>query len=217
MAMALDRSTEAIAARTDPAKRHLDDAARKRLRLLHARLHRRSAPSIVAAVEALRRLVDLSGRDARWQDGEHAGVAPDPDPERARLRPEPRFVGLPHHGAGRELAAHEGAAAAAELPDRDPVVHHPRRPDADRIPDQRPAPGGDDLPDAGVDRRHGRVGARDGHALAGARRDRARGRDRRRARRLRRRRARRSPRSCGRSTTCCRRCRSSSTSSRSSI
>jgi glycine betaine/proline transport system permease protein len=33
MAMALDRSTEAIAARTDPAKRHLDDAARTRLRL----------------------------------------------------------------------------------------------------------------------------------------------------------------------------------------
>ena len=33
MAMALDRSTEAIAARTDPAKRHLDDAGRKKLRL----------------------------------------------------------------------------------------------------------------------------------------------------------------------------------------
>ena len=33
MAMALDRSTEAIAARTDPAKRHLDDAGRRKLRL----------------------------------------------------------------------------------------------------------------------------------------------------------------------------------------
>ena len=33
MAMALDRATEAIAGRTDPAKRHLDDAVRKRLRL----------------------------------------------------------------------------------------------------------------------------------------------------------------------------------------
>ena len=32
MAMALDRATEAIANRTDPAKRHLDDSARKRLR-----------------------------------------------------------------------------------------------------------------------------------------------------------------------------------------
>jgi glycine betaine/proline transport system permease protein len=32
MAMALDRATEAIAARTDPTKRHLDDTARKRLR-----------------------------------------------------------------------------------------------------------------------------------------------------------------------------------------
>jgi glycine betaine/proline transport system permease protein len=33
LAMALDRSTEAIADRTDPARRHLDDADRKRLRL----------------------------------------------------------------------------------------------------------------------------------------------------------------------------------------
>ena len=33
MAMALDRSTEAIADRTDPARRHLDDTARRRLRL----------------------------------------------------------------------------------------------------------------------------------------------------------------------------------------
>ena len=37
------------------------------------------------------------------QDGEPPGVAPDPDPERARLRAEPRFVGVPHHGADREL------------------------------------------------------------------------------------------------------------------
>ena len=33
MAMALDRSTEAIAGRTDPTRRHLDDAKRSRLRL----------------------------------------------------------------------------------------------------------------------------------------------------------------------------------------
>ena len=33
MAMALDRSTEAIAARTDPAHRHLDDTRRRRLRV----------------------------------------------------------------------------------------------------------------------------------------------------------------------------------------
>ncbi len=33
MAMALDRSTEAVADQTDPTRRHLDDAARKRLRL----------------------------------------------------------------------------------------------------------------------------------------------------------------------------------------
>jgi len=33
MAMALDRSTEAVADRTDPARRHLDDAMRRRLKL----------------------------------------------------------------------------------------------------------------------------------------------------------------------------------------
>ena len=33
LAVALDRSTEAMAARTDPAHRHLDNARRRRLRL----------------------------------------------------------------------------------------------------------------------------------------------------------------------------------------
>ena len=44
MAMALDRATEAIADRTDPAKRHLDEAGKRRLRLQTARRRRRRSP-----------------------------------------------------------------------------------------------------------------------------------------------------------------------------
>jgi len=46
MAMTLDRSTEAIAERTDPARRHLDDARKRRLRLQSAA----TAAGVVAAV-----------------------------------------------------------------------------------------------------------------------------------------------------------------------
>ena len=49
MAMALDRATEAIAARTDPAKRHLDDAARHRLRLFTLGCVAAGAAVVVAA------------------------------------------------------------------------------------------------------------------------------------------------------------------------
>jgi glycine betaine/proline transport system permease protein len=49
MAIALDRSTEAIANRTDPARRHLDDAARRRLRLLTVATGSAAVAAIVAA------------------------------------------------------------------------------------------------------------------------------------------------------------------------
>ena len=49
MAMALDRATEAVANRTDPAKRHLDDSARKRLRLYSLAVVGISAVIVVAA------------------------------------------------------------------------------------------------------------------------------------------------------------------------
>jgi glycine betaine/proline transport system permease protein len=46
LAMALDRSTEAVADRTDPARRHLSDEGRRRLRLMSIAL----AVAVVAAV-----------------------------------------------------------------------------------------------------------------------------------------------------------------------
>ena len=52
MAMALDRITEAVADRTDPTKRHLDEAARKRLRL---RVGRSSPPRSSARWSSRRR------------------------------------------------------------------------------------------------------------------------------------------------------------------
>jgi glycine betaine/proline transport system permease protein len=55
MAMALDRSTEAIAGRTDPAKRHLDDAARSRLRLFSA-----GCIGVAAAVVLASKLLGVS-------------------------------------------------------------------------------------------------------------------------------------------------------------
>ena len=102
--------------------------------------------AVVAACEAPRRLVDLPGRDTRRQDGDAAGLAADPDPERARLR-----AGPGHRGSSRSpswignLLLTNGAAAAAELPDRDAVVRHARRADADRVPDQRPPAGDHDV------------------------------------------------------------------------
>ena len=56
MAIALDRSTEAIADRTDPAKRHLDAEARRRLRLQTGVV----AVAIVGAVTGSK-LLDVSG------------------------------------------------------------------------------------------------------------------------------------------------------------
>lgn len=56
LAMALDRSTEAIAERTDPTRRHIDDAARKRLRLWSLATGIGIAAAVVAA-----RLFGVSG------------------------------------------------------------------------------------------------------------------------------------------------------------
>ena len=49
LAMALDRSTEAIAERTDPTRRHVDDAVRKRLRLWSLATGIGIAAAVVAA------------------------------------------------------------------------------------------------------------------------------------------------------------------------
>ena len=123
---------------------------------------------------------------------------------------------LPGHELDRRPHRPVRARPVPELPRRDALARDADRDHADRARRQRPPRRDHDLPDARPDRRHRRVELGDGHRLAGARRDRPHGRDRRRPRRLGGRERRRSRRSCGRSTTSCRRCRSSSTSSRSS-
>jgi glycine betaine/proline transport system permease protein len=56
MAMALDRITEAVADRTDPSQRHLDDAARRRLRIESL-----VVGAVLAGTVAAARLVGVSG------------------------------------------------------------------------------------------------------------------------------------------------------------
>ena len=56
MAMALDRATELIAERTDPAKRHLDETGRRRLLLQSI-----GAAVLVAAVVLVAKLLEVSG------------------------------------------------------------------------------------------------------------------------------------------------------------
>ncbi|HET8969375.1 MAG TPA: ABC transporter permease subunit [Gaiellaceae bacterium] len=60
MAVALDRSTQAVAARTDPAKRHLDDSRRRRLRIFSLGI----AAAIVGAIAVSKAL----GANALYPD-----------------------------------------------------------------------------------------------------------------------------------------------------
>ena len=115
MAMALDRATEAVANRTDPAKRHLDDSARKRLRLYSPRrrrdqrCRRRRCEARAACPGSIRTRLPEAGRATiqAWLLTQIQSVldyVQDPD-----------IVGVPHHRADRELPAHEGAAPVAGI------------------------------------------------------------------------------------------------------
>ena len=134
----------------------------------------------------------------------------------ARLRAGPELVHLRHHRADRQLPRRVRARAAARAAGRAAVVHHGAGPFRDRVHRQRPAPGDHGAGDAGGDRRHGRLGAGDGHRCRRCSwRPRWPSRSASRSGSGRRR-ARASRSCCGRCSTRCRRCRSSSTSSRSS-
>ncbi len=216
MAISLDRATEAIADRTDPARRHLDDAGLRRSRLVTVGVVALMGAIVVAAKLIGRRGVYPDDRGRPGAGGHRAGVAARADPERARLCARPDVVGLRDHRADRDLHPPGAPAAAPAVPRRGAVVHDPRRADADRLVVSGPRPAITTFAHARGDRRHRRVGARDGHPLAGPRRDPDRSRDRDRRSGSPPPRARPSRRRSARSTTCCRRCRSSSTSSRSS-
>ena len=175
MAMALDRSFEAIAERTDPALRHLDEA-RKRSPDAGARRGDRGGSRPLEGPRRRRRLPGRGREPAAH--GDDRGVAAGQDPGRPRLRAGPDDLGLLDHRASRRLHPPAAAAAAAGIPGRGPVVHDCRRADGDRVRREWPAAGADDARDARPDRVHGCLGARDGHALPGARRHGDRRRDR---------------------------------------
>ena len=117
MAIALDRSTEAMANRTDPAHAAPDRRRRRSvLRLYTAACARRPSWLAVGARPRLRRghrLVALDG----------AGLAARLRPARARLRPEPEHVPLPRSDEpDRRLHRPARDPAAAHLLHRDAVA-----------------------------------------------------------------------------------------------
>ena len=115
MAIALDRATQAIADRTDPARRQLTDEGRKRARKITLATFGAIA-AIVLIARAPRRRRDLPGR-VRDVDlglpGEHPGHDPRLDPVRPRLRAGPGLADLQDHRADRELHPDELPRAAA--------------------------------------------------------------------------------------------------------
>ena len=139
MAIALDRSTQAIAERTDPTRQHLTDAGRRRARLVTLAVlagDRRGRPDLPRA----RRRRRLPGRVRDVQlrlQRDHRGHAAELDPVRARLRAGPGLVHLRDHRADRELPRQVRAGAAPRRADRAAVVHHDRRAVGDRVRSRR--------------------------------------------------------------------------------
>ena len=141
MAIALDRATAAIAERTDPTRQHLTDERRR-----HARRMTLATFGLIAVIVVVAR---RSGADALYPDefetvdhGLHGHDRRRPaglDPGRARLRAGPELVHLRDHRADRELPAREVPRAAAEVPRRGAVVHRARRLHRDRVRAERTA------------------------------------------------------------------------------
>ena len=218
MAIALDRATAAIADRTDPARRQLTDEGRRRARKITLAVFGAIALIVIAA-KAL-------GADAIYPDEfETASTVYDSNIQDTVLgwindaleyvQDPTTFIFSITDWIGNFILERMLQPVQNLLMDT-PWFIVLGLPHGDRLRAERPAPGRDRVPDARADRRHRRLGAGDGHRLAGARGDRHRRRDRHRGRSLgsgepARREDRSDP-----SSTRCRRSRSSSTSSRSS-
>ena len=170
LAMALDRSTEAMAARTDPAQRHLDETRRRRLRI--------HSVAIAAAIPLAIGLSKALGAAALYPDevGDPRRSATLEEWLLAKIQVVLDYVQDPttwvfaSHRARWRLHPPAAPAAAAGVPRRGAVVHDGRRPDVDRVGDQRTSPRADHARDARSHRIHGCLGACHGHALTGARR-----------------------------------------------
>ena len=180
MAIALDRSTQAIAERTDPARRQLTDEGRKRERKITL-----ATFGAIAAIVLIARALGVdaiypdefetstSVYQANIQDTILGWIQSCP-----RLRSGPQLADLPDHRADRELHPDELPRTAAPPARRVALVRDSRRPHPDRLRAERDAPGRHGAPDARRDRRHGRLGPGHGHRLPGARGHRHRRRDR---------------------------------------
>ena len=120
MAMALDRSFEAIAERTDPALRHVDEK-RRSTSDAGARGGDRGRSRCLQSARRGRRLPGR-GREPSAH-GDDRGVAAGQDPGCPRLRPGPDDVGLRGHRASRDLHSPGAPAPAAAIPGRGPLVH----------------------------------------------------------------------------------------------
>ena len=165
MAIALDRSTEAMANRTDPAKRHLTTHKAHVLRAYTA-----FCVVSVVVTAVLSHVFNAGTVWSRWtaqdwlrnyvQNGLDYIQNPNTFLFRDLTNPTGNFI----------VAARD--PAAADVLHRDAVAGDARRARGDRLPDQRPAPRGDRRADALHRRLRRRVAERDGHLLPGARRDR---------------------------------------------
>ena len=113
MAISLDRVTERIADRTDPTKRHLDEAGKKKLRA--------QSIGVVVAIAASIGLAKILGIGPTYPEvagaEEQAVTAQDylleQDPVGARLRRGSDDLGLRDHRADGQLDPDQAAAAAA--------------------------------------------------------------------------------------------------------
>ena len=176
VAVAFDRATEAIAARTDPTRKHLTAELTTKLRIATG-----AAALAIVVAAVLAKVFDAGPVYSDWSKKDWV---------LARIQSvldyvqNPSHVRLPHHRADRQLPSPARARAAPRPVRRHAVVRHARRADDPRVRRQRPSRCGDRLRDAEPDRPDRRVGDRDGDALAGRCRDRDGGHPRARARRL---------------------------------
>ena len=165
MAIALDRATEAMANRTDPTQRHLTEAQAPAAPSCSRSRARPASASPSGLGYALRRR-QRPGRAGRARTGcsrrSRASLDYVQDPS--------TFVFHITSPIGNFLVQY-GLSRCEIFFVETPWPATARRPDADRVLRLGAAAGGDHVRDARADRRHRRVDERDGHALAGARRD----------------------------------------------
>ena len=152
MAIALDRATEAMANRTDPAHRHLTAGKQRRLRL-----YTLACAAGVGLAVGLGYALDAGSIWTRWtaQDWLLRNVQSALD----YVQNPDTFIFHITNPIGNFIVQY-GLVPLRELLRRDAVAGDAVRARADRVPDLGPAPGDRRRRPARADRLHQRVGAR---------------------------------------------------------